>query len=115
MIYKIFISFSSTNIHVNITNIQDQTIFKQSCFSKKFFSNEIFFYRGLLVTIKNFLKTKQIKKLIIIISGFHKKRFFFLKDFFNLFQKIKIYKVFFISSKPFNGCRKKKKRRLLFF
>lgn len=114
MKHKIFISFSSSNIHINITDIIDKTIFKQSCKSNKSSVNQSIFYKSLLEKIFTFIKKEKIQTVIIIISGFHVKRFFFLKDFFSLVNKININRIFFISSKPFNGCRKKKRRRLLF-
>ncbi len=112
MKFKIFISFSSSNIHINITNIKNQTLFKQSCKSKSNPANQLTFYKSLLESLLFFIKAQNIQLAIVIISGFHVKRFFFLKDFFKIIHKINVSRIFFVNSKPFNGCRLKKKRRL---
>lgn len=113
MKYKIFITFSFSNIHITITDIIDKTVFKQTCKSNKNSINQSIFYKNLIEETISFFKKEKIKIVIITISGFHVKRFFFLKDFFSSITNINITRIFFISSKPFNGCRKKKKRRLL--
>jgi len=115
MKFKIFITFSSSNIHINFTDIKDHTLFKKSCQSSKSVFNQITFYKNILQEVISFIKKEKVKVLVVMVSGFHVKRFLFLKDFFSAIQGVTISRIFFISAKPFNGCRKKKIRRLLNF
>jgi ribosomal protein S11 len=70
------------------------------------------FYTNLLASVFTYVVSQKISKVFIFISGFHSKRFSFLKDFFSRIRPVKILRVFYVSGKAFNGCRKKKMRRL---
>lgn len=126
---NLYITFKNSNIHVNVTdkinktlwstsrNAKSQILFKEK-FSPSSFSIEenTFFTGNLIKNINSFFIKYQVKKVFIIISGFHIKRSMFLKSLFNMLCShggLEVNRIFYVSKKPYNGCRKKKQRRLL--
>jgi len=121
---KLYITFKNSNIHVNFIDIHNKTIWNSSSNVKtklvdggKRSSGS--FYSVLLESIPGFIMSFKIKKIFIIISGFHIKRSSFLKGLLEVLTRsrggVEVIRIFYVSKKPYNGCRKKKYRRLLIF
>lgn len=113
MIFFIYFTFSASNIHCLIQKSNGITIFKNSCSNAKRFGQSTVSYSGLLECISQYFCKFKACIVSVIVSGFHFNRFLFLQSFFDLISRFQVSQVFFLSSRSFNGCRIRKKRRLL--
>jgi len=115
MLLKLYITMNrNNNIHLNIIDNEGLTVFKKSygCVDKSS-KLRLLGVQKLFNLASTALEKKNNHKIVIIFNGTSIQRFLFLKDF--LKKSIIVSKIFYISTKAFNGCRKKKQRRLLVF
>ena len=107
---QLVIKFTKNNIHINISK-NGFTFYKLSLkgFKKRNVNLISQYINDNLNSIIN--KINPLIKINVFISGYHPTTYRLVKTmpFFNS----RINQIFFISKKSFNGCRKKKERRLL--
>ena len=99
------------NTHITCV-LEKQVIFKKSCGMlfgiKGAKRSSIFAAQELAYQIGKYFKNYNCD---LYISGFGKGRWGCMKGLF--LSKVKINNIYHVQRKSFNGCRKKKKRRLL--
>ena len=109
--YIVYLTFSSSNIHINAS--RGKTCFKTSLYRKKDSSLEdSFFYESNIKKLVLFFKQASVKSFIVVVSGFNRIRYDFLRVFFSSVNSFFCPRVLYVSKKPFNGCRLPKQRRL---
>jgi ribosomal protein S11 len=109
---KLYITFNRfNNLHLLVATITGETVFKKTygCVDKSSKLKHLGVQK-LFVLLAAFLVTNNYQSLVIFFQGNGFQKFSFLRDFF--LQHFTIIKVFYCSTKSYNGCRKKKQRRL---
>lgn len=114
MFLKLYITINkNNNLHLNVIDKKGFCLFKKSygCVDKssKLKLNGV---QKLFNQVTGFIEKYKNPNLVIVFNGPSVQRFLFLKDF--LKKQFFISKIFYVSQFSFNGCRKKKQRRLLF-
>ena len=115
MIIKLYITINkNNNLHLNMIDKKGYTLFKKSygCVDKSS-KLKLIGVQKMFNQAASFIEQIKNPILIIIFNGPSIQRFLFLKDF--LKKQFFVSKVFYVSQNSFNGCRKKKQRRLLCF
>jgi|LauGreDrversion4_2_1035121.scaffolds.fasta_scaffold496556_1 ribosomal protein S11 len=109
---KIYITFNKlNNLHVVVSTTVGHTIYKKTYgFFDKSSKLKTLHVQKIFSHLCFFLESRHLKNVIIIFQGNGFQKFSFLKEFFS--KNLNILKIFYVSSKSFNGCRKKKQRRL---
>lgn len=113
MFLKIYITVNkNNNFHYVIIDKTGRTLFKKSygCVDK---SSKLRLHgiNKLINLAASFIETQQNAHVMLLFRGSGIQRFLFLKEFMS--RRFLVTRVFYVSQKAFNGCRKKKQRRLL--
>ena len=108
--YIIYLHFKSNNTFINIVDIKTN----KSLFTSSFKRFEIKKYREknvIKTIIEKLISKHNIKTISIAICGFNINRYKILHSIFE-FKNINYTNLYYIQKKPFNGCKKKKEKRL---
>ena len=111
--FKLYIVFNLHNIHINFCTFKGESLFKltSGLINKKNKSNPNTI-QLLIDTVKTFITQRNLNcyPIMLVCKGFNKVRFNVLKEI--LQSDLIISHLFYVSIKPFNGCRIRKKKRL---
>lgn len=113
-IFSIYITFSNNNVHILVRDSK-KVLFKKTCgfFVKGSLRSNETIVEQLVVDVCLFIKKNNYVNVILFLKGLGTYRFVVFK----VMQKItfiRFLRVYQVSNRVFNGCRKRKKRRLLF-
>jgi ribosomal protein S11 len=109
---KLYVTFNKiNNLHLVVSDTSGSTLYKKTYgFFDKSSKLRILHVQKIFTHLCFFLESRNLQNILVLFQGNGFQRFSFLKEFFS--KNLNILKIFYVSTKSFNGCRKKKQRRL---
>lgn len=115
---KLILKFKKNNIHAIFTH-KNKTLYKISFnIEKKNNQNKNIKTQIIVEKLGFFIrklnsKIKKEIKILLFIEGYNNTKFPILKAL--QIENINFFKIYYIFNKPFNGCKKKRERRILYY